>query len=173
MGKSASPVQQVCSMVDELGDQVTREAEETASVMTHRRENELELAARKEENQQLLQQQARIQQQEAAIRKDMEEYSASLRQMEEQVRKLIGQRNTPAPLHIIEATRSQISSIAQDYITEEVKATLIDFKSTVESRIDKQHGHICEVLWERLEPSLILTERIYNWFNSQMEKQAA
>jgi hypothetical protein len=56
----ADPVLHLSNTVDELGNRVAREAENTASVLTLQRQIDQELTATREENQKLLQWQAQV-----------------------------------------------------------------------------------------------------------------
>jgi hypothetical protein len=197
MGSSASSNRQLSNRADELGNRVMSEAEDVASMLTLRGRTELELKAMREEHQQLLQQQAQVyitcfttvwklpvtdmyisiaqsQGREAAMQKELDQNSALMQRMEQQMQQLLAQRQDPA-FHLAEATRSQIGTIACETITQEVEPAMTHFKFAVEGHINGQHRLIYQTLWEKLEPSLQLTERIYQWFNSQvqMQKQVA
>jgi len=165
----ADPVLQLSNTVDELGNRVAREAENTASVLTLQWQMDEELKAMREEHQKLLQWQAQCQQQDADMRKELDTNSALLQRMEAQMQQVLAQRQ--APFHLSDATRSQIRAIAYDTINEEVDPAIIDFKLAVEGQINGQHGQIRQILWQKLEPSLHLTEHIYQWLNSQLQKQ--
>jgi len=165
----ADPVLHLSNTVDELGNRVAREAENTASVLTLQRQIDQELTATREENQKLLQWQAQCQKQNDDMRKELDTNSALLQRMEAQMQQVLAQRQTP--FHLSDTTRSQIRNIAHETINGEVDPAIIDFKSAVENQINGQHGQIRQILWQKLEPSLHLTEQIYQWLHSQIQKQ--
>jgi hypothetical protein len=108
------------------------------------------------------------------MQKELDQNSALMQRMEQQMQQLLAQYQDPA-FYLAEATRSQIGTIACETITQEVEPAMTNFKFAVEGHINGQHRLIYQTLWEKLEPSLQLTERIYQWFNSQvqMQKQVA
>jgi hypothetical protein len=103
------------------------------------------------------------------MRKELDTNSALLQRMEAQMQQVLAQRQTP--FHLSDTTRSQIRNIAHETINGEVDPAIIDFKSAVENQINGQHGQIRQILWQKLEPSLQLTEQIYQWLHSQIQKQ--
>jgi hypothetical protein len=103
----------------------------------------------------------------------MDEHSANLRRMQEQMQQLLAQRQAPRPFYLSEATLEKVRSIARETVNEEVDPAIIDFKFTVQGQIGEQHTQIYQALWQKLEPSLQITERIYQWLESQLQKQAA
>jgi len=167
MGNS-DPIRVLWNKADELGNQVIREAEKTASVLTLQEEKTREIIAMREEHQKLLEQQAQSQQQVAEMQKELDANATFLRRVEEQMQQVLAQRQMS--FQLLETTRSQIGVIAQEAITKDVEPAMVNFKFAVEGQIEGAHGRIYQMLWEKLEPSLQLTERIYQWFNSQIQK---
>jgi len=98
---------------------------------------------------------------------------ALLKQMELQMQQVLLQRQAPPPFVLSEAARAQIEAVALETISDEVEPSIIDFRLAVEDQINGQHGQFCQDLWQKLEPSLELTKHIYNWLESQLQKQVA
>ena len=89
-----------------------------------------------------------------------------------QMQQLLVQHEGPT-LHISKDTRDRLSAIAQVTINEEVDPAINRFRETVTEQITGQHKEIYNTLWQKLEPSLKLTDRIYQWLESQIQKQPA
>jgi hypothetical protein len=106
------------------------------------------------------------------MRKNMDEHSAHLRRMEEQMQQLLAQRQDPPPFRLSEATLAQVRAVACENVNEKVDPAIINFGFGIEGQIKNQHKEIYNALWERLKPSLQLTERIYQWLESQIQQAA-
>jgi len=96
-----------------------------------------------------------------------------LKRMELQMQQVLLRRGAPPPFVLSNAARTQIEIVARDTISEEVEPLIMDFRLAVEGQISGQHGQFCQDLWQKLEPSLQLTKQIYNWLESQLQKQVA
>jgi len=106
------------------------------------------------------------------MQKNMDGHSAHLRRMEGQMQQLLAQRQAPPPFRLSEATLAQVRAVACENVDEKVDPVIIDFGSGIEGQIKRQHEDIYNALWHRLEPSLQLTERIYQWLESQIQQAA-
>jgi hypothetical protein len=107
------------------------------------------------------------------MQKSLDSNLALLKRMELQMQQVLLQREAPPPFVLSNVARTQIEAVARETISEEIEPLFVDFRSAVEGQISGQHGQFCQDLWQKLEPSLQLTKQIYNWLESQLQKQVA
>jgi len=69
-----------------------------------------------------------LKEQEADLRKDVDTNSARLQEMQQQVQRLLDQRQALPPPFNISNARVQIDDVTRDIILKEVNPAIIDFK---------------------------------------------